>query len=617
METSYGLDFIRNFGEHTVLSINDITFGFKEYFTKIFSTNDLENLHLKSFEYNQFLKGDISNICDYETDLHKIFYMNIKKDEEFKRIYCNLISQIHRKLFPDEKYIIYQSFPSVRFQFPNSVAVPPHYDSDELGKHPIGEKNFLIPITSMFGTKSLFIESEPGKNDFKGIDLSYGEILFFNGNTCTHYNEINLENTLRISLDFRVILKNDYLKYILNNNVSHTNPRDPFKQREPVKMIIGGYYQISQKDDTIERMISWHFQKKLLLQSRPHFDEEEASACYNYIKNDNFLTEFTQTERFEKELSNFTGSRNCIVTTSGTSALLLGLMALEFNKEDEIIVPNYTMIATINAIKFAGATPVIADINNETFTISIENIQHKLNKNTKAIIHVSLNNRHHNLDEIKQFCDSNNILLIEDAAQSLGCFINNRHFGTFGTFGIFSLSTPKIISTGQGGFIVTDNDLLAKKIRMMKNFGRKESGNDIFELFGINMKFTDIQAVIGLEQLKKLPNRIERLRRIFDLYYSQLSGNCKMIPPQSSAWIPWFVDIFINNRDELINFLKIHNIQTRPTYPEINKTPMYYDDYTMEVSNYVSKNGLFLPTHVTLTDREILHICNLINLFLD
>ena len=117
-------------------------------------------------------------------------------------------------IFPDEDILIYQSFPSIRIQYMESVVIPPHYDSDHLSNHPVGEKNFLIPITKMKDTNSIYIESEPEKKDFKSIELEYGEIFCFNGNKCTHYNEQNKENKLRISLDFRIILLKDYLNYI-------------------------------------------------------------------------------------------------------------------------------------------------------------------------------------------------------------------------------------------------------------------------------------------------------------------------------------------------------------------------------------------------------------------
>jgi perosamine synthetase len=425
------------------------------------------------------------------------------------------------------------------------------------------------------------------------------------------------------------------MKYINSGSITTTNPRDPDKKRVPTKMIIGGYYQITHRDDTIEQMMKWNFQKEMLLQSRPNFDEKEAVACYNYMKDGiNFVTEFKQTEELEKMISSYIGVKHTIMTTSGNMALVLALMAYdfpvgtEFSAQSakntlspgitEIIVPNYTMIASINSIKMAGYKPVIVDVDKDTLTISKEIIEKAITPSTRAVMHVSLNNRHSNMNEISAFCKEKGLELIEDAAQSLGCFIDGKHFGTFGSISCFSLSTPKIISTGQGGFCITNNDEFARKMRMIKNFGRVSGGIDIFETFGINMKFTDIQAVIGIEQMKKLPYRIKKMREIFDLYYKELSEinmYCKIIEPPNDEWIPWFIDIFVEERDNLAIFLNKHNIQTRITYPEINKTPMYFDNEVLVNSRYISSNGLFLPSHTLLTNNEIKYICEIIKLY--
>ena len=183
-------------------------------------------------------------------------------------------------------------------------------------------------------------------------------------------------------------------------------------------------------------------------------------------------------------------------------AIVLALMSLDLKAGDEVIVPNYTMIATVNAVKFLGLKPVIVDIDKNTFTLNLEIVKKCVTNKTKCILHVSLNNRYVNMDELVEYCKVNNYYLIEDAAQSLGCRINGKNLGTFGDIGCYSLSSPKIISTGQGGILVTNNDKLANKIKMIKNFGRKESGKDDFITFGVNLKYTDIQAVIGIEQLK-------------------------------------------------------------------------------------------------------------------
>jgi perosamine synthetase len=290
-------------------------------------------------------------------------------------------------------------------------------------------------------------------------------------------------------------------------------------------------------------------------------------------------------------------------------------MALDLNIDDEVIVPNYTMIATVNAIKMLKLKPVIIDVDKDTFTINLDTIKNNISVKTKAIIHVSLNNRYKNMNELVNYCKEQKFYLIEDSAQSLGCRINGKNLGTFGNIGCFSLSSPKIISTGQGGFCVTDDELLAKKMRMIKNFGRRESGKDNFEVFGINLKFTDLQAVIGIEQMKKMDYRVKRMREIFDLYYNELKDIVEIRTPLNDEWIPWFVDIFTDKRTELVTFLKKHNIGTRPVYGEINKTKMYYNKDIFVNSQYVSQHGLFLPSYITIKDNDIKHICKLIKFF--
>ena len=608
--------FNREIGDHKIYNYDLDKYKFIEYFNNLYNETNLEMLHLKSYNY-QFLKEKLSlgGLNEIDTDLHKIFYTDIKNNNTFKELYCKFIIDIYKNFFPDEKYMIYQSFPSIRIQYMESVVIPPHKDSDHLSNHPLGEKNFIIPITKMENTNSIYIESRPDKKDFQSITLNAGELFYFNGNMCTHYNEKNLENKLRISLDFRIILYDDYIKYINTSNLKKTNPRDIQLNREPTLMLIGNYYQCHNKDISLENMLKWYKRKDNIVQHRPHFGKEEAEATYKYIMEDSFLTEHTKTRELEAIICNYIGCKNCIMTTSGTSALILALMSLDLQEGDEVIVPNYTMIATINSIKFIKLVPVIIDIDEKTFTLNLNTIKENVTSKTKVILHVSLNNRYNDLESIADYCNANNIYLVEDSAQSLGCKVNNKSLGTFGKIGCFSLSTPKIISTGQGGFCVTDDDEIAKKINMIKNFGRKESGKDNFVIFGINLKFTDIQAVIGIEQMKKIDYRVKRMREIYNLYYNELKDVVSMCNPLSEEWIPWFVDIYIQNRTDLIEFLRKHNILTRPVYGEINKTNVYYSEKILKNSNYVCNHGLFLPSHINLSDEDILFICNVIKVF--
>ncbi len=608
----------KHWGDHKIYTFNTEENDFLHYFQELFGENQLDMLHLKSSDYNSakdMIK--MGHLNDRDTDLHKIFYNDIKNNDKFKKLYCNFIKQIYNEFFNDEKYLIFQSYPSIRIQFMESRTIPPHKDSDNLSNHPLGEKNFLIPITKMKDTNSIYIESEPDKEDFKSVELNYGELFFFNGNTCTHYNEENKEEKLRISLDFRVMTVNDYNNYIQQSNILSSNPRDIFWNREPKLMQIGGYYQITKKTDLLETMMIWNNVKDMLMQHRPTFGIEEAEATYKYMLEDTFITEHKKTTELENIICKYIGCKYCIMTTSGTCAIMLALMALDLNEGDEVIVPNYTMIATINAVKFLKLTPIIVDVDKDTFTLNIDDIREAITDKTRVVMHVSLNNRYTDMDKIIDICNKNNIILIEDSAQSLGCKINGKSLGTFGRIGCFSLSTPKIVSTGQGGFCITDDDDIAKKICMIKNFGRRESGKDNFEVFGINLKYTDIQAVIGIEQMKKMDYRVKRMREIYDLYYENLKDVVEIKKPMNTEWIPWFVDIYINDRDRIISYLKKHKIQTRPVYGEINKTNIYYTDNILPNSNYVCTKGLFLPSYITLTNEEILYICRIIRCHLN
>lgn len=608
----------KEFGHHKIFTYDVAKYNFRSLLSDMYGSNDLEHLHVDSKEYQMFLQKELDRLENVETDIHKKFYTTIKSDDSFKRMYCNLIKDLYTFLFPEEPYLVYQSFPSIRFQFPKNIAVPPHCDSDELGRHPLGEKNFLLPITSMKGTTRLFIESEPGKGDFQGVDLEWGDIFVFNGNTCIHYNQSNEEDFMRISFDFRALKKDDYTNYIVRAPITHTNPRDLYKERIPVKMNVGGYYQCMFKDMPVEDAMRWYNVKEMILQTRPSFNEAEAAACSKYFTNgDPFLTEYKETELLEKQLANYIGTKHCFMTTSGSTAIVVALLAADIKAGDEVIVPNYTMIATANAVRLLGATPILVDIDANTYTLNLEMIQKHRTDRTKAVIHVSLNNRSRDIDAIADYCKMTGLHLIEDAAQSLGCRIRGRHYGTLGDMGCFSLSSPKIITTGQGGFVITDNDALAKKIYKIKNFGRESGGVEKYDIFGLNFKFTDIQAVIGQAQFEKLPERVERMREIFEEYYAQLHEvkGLEILPAQTEEWIPWFIDIFTKKRDELSYFLKQHNIQTRYVYPSIHSTEPYKLDGAFPNSEHVSADGLFLPSHLQLSNEQIAYICMIIKIF--
>jgi perosamine synthetase len=362
--------------------------------------------------------------------------------------------------------------------------------------------------------------------------------------------------------------------------------------------------------------------RTFIMQMRPLFGEEEKRAICEYMDEDGFITEFKRTEQFEQMIAEYTGAKHCVVVNNGTISLTLAAMAVGIRAGDEVIVPNYTMIATPNSVKMFGAVPVFVDVEPETLCLDIEKVKKALSPKTKAIMLVSANGRYPTagISAFEELARIKNLLLIEDAAQSLGSFYpDGRHIGRAGLVGSFSFSAPKIISTGQGGALITDDDSLAAKIRRLKDFGRTAGGNDIHDSIGYNFKFTELQACIGIEQMKKLPARVERKKEIWKRYSDNLAdiSGIKLFDHDLECTTPWFIDSIAENRECLIGKLKELGIGTRVMYPPINKQMAYQEPGNYIISNIIGEKGLWFPSSVQLKNGEIDKICETISKYYD
>ena len=357
--------------------------------------------------------------------------------------------------------------------------------------------------------------------------------------------------------------------------------------------------------------------KEFIMQMRPWFDESEKEALVDLMDNETFLTEFRHTEKFEEALKGFTNAKHCILVNNGTISLTIAAYALGIGHGDEVIVPNYTMVATPNSVKLLGATPVFVDVEKETLCINFEELKSKISDKTKALMLVSANGRYpsYGIEKLKAFCNQNNIFIIEDSAQSLGSYYpDGTHIGLKGDIGSFSFSMPKIITTGQGGALVTNNDELASKIRKIKDFGRSGGGNDIHDSIGFNFKFTEMQAVIGIAQMKKLNFRIARKKEIYKRFQENLLSvdSISFFNHDFANTAPWFIDCFVEDRDGLQEFLKKNNIGSRVMYPPLNQQQAYNLPGNFPVSFEVGQKGLWLPSMAQLSNEEIDYITNLI-----
>jgi perosamine synthetase len=348
-------------------------------------------------------------------------------------------------------------------------------------------------------------------------------------------------------------------------------------------------------------------------QMEPSIDDSEVNAMSAYLKSGGWLTEFGETAMLEQALCDYTKSPYCIMTTNGTVTLIMALLAHDIRPDDEVLVPNLTMIATPNAVRFLGATPVFVDVSPKTLCMDMKAAQKKVTKKTKALLYVPLNGRSGDMDLILKFCRENKLILIEDAAQALGSTWNGKHLGTFGSIGSLSFSVPKIITTGQGGALLTANAQMYAKLRKLKDFGRIKGGIDIHDMLGYNFKFTDLQAVIGREQMKKLPFRVERKKEIYKRYSDLLTGvsEIQWIDTNLKETSPWFIDIYVNDVTGLQLFLQGNGIGTRCVYPAITSQKIYREanaKTNYPVSYEMAQKGLWLPSSSKLTNNEIDYI---------
>jgi perosamine synthetase len=355
----------------------------------------------------------------------------------------------------------------------------------------------------------------------------------------------------------------------------------------------------------------------MIHQMAPWIGEEEKKAVVDYLDSGGWLTEFKKTREFEQIIADYVGSRYCSVLMNGTVTLFTAISALGIGSGDEVIVPDFTMVASAAAVTLSGARPVFVDVDRKSLCIDLDLAERAITPHTKAIMVVSLNGRSPDMHKALDLCRTHRIAMVEDAAQSLGSRSGGKHLGTFGVVGSFSFSSPKVITTGQGGALVTDDGALYQQICLIKNFGRKESGVDYHEVLGYNFKFTDLQAVIGIEQMKKLEWRVKRKKEIFSLYRDQLAGveEVEFLETNLEDTSPWFIDPLVPDPQALAVFLKSQGIGSRPFYPAIHTQPVYKTDQKFPVSDYAAAHGLWLPSSSFLTDDDVTKVCEAIKQF--
>ena len=360
----------------------------------------------------------------------------------------------------------------------------------------------------------------------------------------------------------------------------------------------------------------------MIPQCEPNIDYDDILKrfqTYLTIDNNPFLTEYQETQKFEQEIAKFLNVKHAICVNNGTISLSLGLVALNIKAGDKVAVPAISQIATANAVTFIGAEPIFVDCDKSTGLMDPNSlIDVLLNNNIKAIIYVTFNGRSDTLDQIQTYQEIAKIPILIDAAQAFGSLYATEVITDKALAGIssYSLSFSKIITTGQGGILTTNDSMLADKIIKLKDFGRSTGGIDYHAYFGINSKFTDLQAIVGLSQIATIEDRIKTKRNIYKLYYKNLSSCMNELKEGET---PWFIEIKVNKhfKQDFIKYLTEAGIQTRDMYIPMPYQKVYNQKGIYKGAQTFSDTSLWLPSSFSLTENDIDYITKTIKEYYD
>ncbi len=319
---------------------------------------------------------------------------------------------------------------------------------------------------------------------------------------------------------------------------------------------------------------------------------------------------------FEQGFADFCGVRHGIAVSNGTAALHLALVALGIGPGDEVIIPTLTFIATANAVRYTGATPVFADSEAETWNLDPQDVACRITPHTRAIIPVHVYGHPANMAPILDLAKQHNLHVIEDAAEAHGARYQGKRVGSLGEINAFSFYGNKIITTGEGGLLTTDEDALAEKVRFLRDHAMSPEKRYWHTEVGFNYRMTNLQAALGVAQMERIEEFIARKRWIAESYNQGLREVAAIRLPPEAPWatsVYWMYSILLNkdfplSRDEVMARLRQQNIDSRPFFYPIHVQPPYQADISLPVAENLSRRGINLPSAVTLSEEDIQRI---------
>ena len=360
--------------------------------------------------------------------------------------------------------------------------------------------------------------------------------------------------------------------------------------------------------------------------SIPYISQRDINSVNKVLKNGWISSDGPEVRKFESEFSKFIDRKYSVAVSSGTAALEIAIKALGIKKNDEVLIPNFTIISNALAVVKQQAKPVLVDCNLENWNIDINQLENKINKKTKAIIVTHIYSFANDMDKILKICRKNSIFVIEDAAEVIGLKYKNKKCGSFGDISTFSFYANKQITTGEGGMISVNKFDLYNKCKSLRNlcFGKLNRFNH--EDIGWNYRMTNIQAALGLSQIKNINKIVKKKIMIGKQYYKnlKLNKNLTILPPSISYSknIYWVVGILIKNKKIKSSLLAIElrkfGIMTRPFFwpmheQQIFKKMKLFKKSKFPNSSYLARYGLYLPSYYNLNNKQIDYISSVVN----
>ena len=334
----------------------------------------------------------------------------------------------------------------------------------------------------------------------------------------------------------------------------------------------------------------------------------------------------TYISRFEYEFAKFVGMKHAITTTSGTSALHLSLATLGIGPHDEVIVPAHTMFACAAAVVYTGATPIVVDVERDTWNMDVSLVEAKISKRTKVIMPVHIYGHPVDMDPIIALAKKYRLTVVEDAAEAHGALYRGKMVGSIGTIGAFSFYANKIITTGEGGMVVTNNEKLAKRARSLRDLAHSPKRRFLHEEVGFNYRLTNLQAALGLAQLEEVDRFIRKKLWMAQLYNKHLSKIEGITLPPKKPWaknVYWMYAIVVEDafgisRDELQKKLYERGIDTRTFFIPLHRQSALkrlglVTSDTYPVADEIAERGMYLPSGLAITKKEIEEVCDTIH----